>query len=152
MLELKDLIYVEASEIKTYNDKVVGNNRLGLKRIERQKRKYVTITIHDKSSSSRGIVKSFNIDNPNPRFVDKIVNDISVWRIENTKVICLIDDGGGEQYQKVMTFNSVYLKYPSHDEEMTHPISKQVVNLSNSVPILAYRLKDSDPWITIGDE
>ena len=151
MLELKDLIYVEASEIKTYNDKVVGNNRLGLKRIERPKRKYVTITIHDKSSSSRGIVKSFNLDNPNPRFVDKIVNDISVWRIEHTKVICLIADGD-QQYEKVVTLNSVYLKYPSHDEEMTHPIPKQVVNLSNSVPILAYRLKETDQWITIGDE
>ena len=151
MLELKDLIYVEASEIKTYNDKVVANSRLGLKRIERPKRRYVTITIHDKSSSSRGIVKSFNLDNPNPRFVDKIVNDISVWRIEHTKVICLIADGD-QQYEKVVTFNSVYLKYPGHDEEMTHPIPKQVVNLSNSVPILAYRLKDTDQWITIGDE
>ena len=151
MLELKDLIYVEASEIKTYNDKVVSSSRLGLKRMDRPKRRYVTITIHDKSNNSRGIVKSFNLDNPNPRFIDKIVNDISVWRIEHTKVICMVADGEAT-YEKEVTFSSVYLKYPSHDEEMTHPIPKQVMNLSNSLPIIAYKLKRDEAWITIGDD
>lgn len=145
MWNLNDYMQIEVSDIKTFNNATTYRRRVGFGKEAKKRETYVTVTVFDKSHDLRGVVKSFNIRNPFPAFVEKIRTDLSLWTIRQTEVMLKVSQDG-ETIERKVKLTSVLLDMPSGQVEVTNSIDDQIKNLSSSMEILAWSRNGGMTW------